>query len=92
MKVIFKTDLLTVNRGVRTFTISQSEKGFFAHEIGELTQIAKVIGGDTRNAHRLNPTVKRANQYGKFFKPKPLQLSECLSIIGKAATSFIYRF
>lgn len=75
-KVVLTTDLETVNRGKQTFTISQSDKGYFAHEIGDLTQWSKVTGGDQRNAHRLNKSVRRGNQYGKFWKVKPYSTFE----------------
>lgn len=70
-KVVLILSLDTVNRGKQTFIVSQSEKGFFAHELGELTEISKVIGGSSQYAHKLNKSVRRGNQYGKFLRPKP---------------------
>jgi hypothetical protein len=70
MKVITTLSLQTVNRGVKLFTISEDEKRkYFAHEIGGLTQFAKVTGKDQLTAHRLNPTIRRGNRYGRYLKP-----------------------
>jgi len=70
MNVIQTIQLPTPNRGIADYIISQDAKGFFAHELGELTQWAKVFKTGERKAHRLNPSVRRGNQYGTFFKPK----------------------
>lgn len=75
MKVIFETNLKTVNRGEKKFIISIDEKGkYFAHEIGEETNWSKVFKTSQFKAHRLNPTVRRGNQYGVYLKPKGFSL------------------
>ena len=69
MKTVFEKTLPTVNRGRKLFTVSVDAKGkFFAHEIGERTQWAEVIGKDQLKAHRLNPTKKHGNQHGRRFR------------------------
>jgi hypothetical protein len=78
--VIDKFTLPTPNRGQREFIITKTAKGYFAHELGELTQFAKVFGTQEQNAHRINPTVKRANQYGYYFKPRPFATFETARI------------
>lgn len=61
---IHSMNIKTVNRGVKQFIISVNKKGkFFAHEIGEKEQVAKVMGWEQYKAHRLNPTRRGANQY-----------------------------
>lgn len=72
-KMVSLIELETVNRGRQMFTISQSDKGYFAHELGELTEISKVTGGAQQYAHKLNKSVRRGNQYGRYWKPKPYQ-------------------
>lgn len=70
-KVIEKIELPTINRGIKQFIISQGAKGYFAHEVGKLLEICHVIGGNECYAHRLNPSVRRGNQYGRYWREKP---------------------
>jgi len=65
-----KITLDTVNRGIKTFIIGEGKGKYYCHELGELTQWAKVTGQEQYKAHRLNPTVKYGNQYGRFWRPK----------------------
>ncbi len=69
-EVIEKIELETVNRGKQNFLISTANGKYFAHELGELTQWAKVTGKEEYKSHRLNPTQKYGNQYGKYFVSK----------------------
>jgi hypothetical protein len=97
-KVILKTTRKTFNRGYREFIVSIDEKGYyFAHEIGGMDQISKVLGltvdnGATYIAHRLNPTVFRSNQYGRFAKVKPLKtkFAALRLIINQMNSNLIY--
>ena len=88
-----KIELDTVNRGKVTFVISQTIKGFFAHEIGELTQWAKVFGGEERKAHRINPTRGYLNQYGRWWREVPLKtIEEAMNIITERAQTHVQYF
>ncbi len=62
-----------INANDRQFIISQTDKGYFAHELGELTQWAIVTGNGERKAHRINPARRFANQYGAFWRPIPFK-------------------
>jgi hypothetical protein len=73
MKVIDQFTLPTANRGTKTYVISATAKGFFAHELGELTPWAQVMATGERTAHRINPTVRRGNRWGRYFKPQPFR-------------------
>lgn len=46
--------------------------GYYAHQLGEHTQWAKIFGGGERKAHRVNPSY-RAN---KFWTVKPFATIE----------------
>lgn len=64
-------ETLTVNG--REFIISIGVRpcrkiGFYAHELGELTQWAKTFGGCERVAHRVNSSMKVK---GRQFIPRP---------------------
>lgn len=70
--VIDKFILPTPNRGDKEFIVAIDNRGgYFAYEVGDLTQWAKVFGTEERNAHQLNPTVRRGNQYGTYRKLRP---------------------
>jgi hypothetical protein len=93
MQVIQKIEVKTVNRGVQTFTVSQNSKGFFAHELGELTQWAKAFNTGEQKAHRLNPTKVVGNQYGSWWKPKPFQyVNEAFQAIHNQANTNVQYF
>lgn len=63
-KRVTSMNLNTVNRGVKQFIISVDKKGkYFAHEIGEKEQVAKVMNWEQYKAHRLNPTKRWRNQH-----------------------------
>lgn len=92
-KVIVKVSLDTVNRGKKLFLISKNDKGYFANEVGELTEISKVTGGDQRYCHRLNPSRKHGNQYGKFWRPKPfVTITEAMNKIQNHAQTNVRYF
>jgi hypothetical protein len=93
MDKIYSTYVQTVNRGKRLFTVSIDQKGkFHAHEIGGLTQWAKVTGKIQLHAHRLNPSKLHGNQYGR----RRLQVGLSMVILAKkliydrAQTTVIY--
>jgi hypothetical protein len=92
MKVIQQIPLPTVNRGIQTFIISVNKKGFFAHELGDLTQFAEVFKKQDRIAHRLNKQVRFGNQHIKSRKPKPFgSIEEAITAIREQAnTTIIY--
>jgi hypothetical protein len=71
MKVVVTLVMQTDNRGERMFLVSKNERGYFAHEVGERTQYAKVMNLGERYAHRINPQVRYGNQYIRSWKPKP---------------------
>lgn len=92
-QTIIRIERDTANRGIKTFIVSQNEKGYFAHELGDLTQWAKVTGNGELAAHRLNPTVKRGNQYGRYFKQKPFtSISEAMTAITERADTKTWYF
>ncbi len=68
-EVVQKMELETVNRGKKSFLIGTANGKYFAHELGELTQWARVTGREEYTSHRLNPTKRYGNQYGKYFVP-----------------------
>jgi len=72
MKVILKFAAVT-NRGLTEFIISETDKGFFAHELGDLTQWAKVFHTQERKAYRLNPRKRYGNQYGRYWRETPVK-------------------
>jgi hypothetical protein len=90
MKMIQEMILPTANRGDQTFIISQSKKGYFAHELGGLTQFAQVVGGEERIAHRINKQVRYGNQHIRSWKQKPFSsIGEALIEIQKHSNSII---
>ena len=75
--VIRKLPLSTVNRGIKPYIISSDRPGrYFAHEVGDLTPIARVIGGASRNAHRVNDTKRWGNQYNRKRITRPYSTIE----------------
>ena len=72
-KVVHKVNVQTVNRGSCTYIISVDSRGYWAHELGELTQWAKVMGTDEQKAHRINPSARRGNQYGTYWRLRPFK-------------------
>jgi hypothetical protein len=93
MKCILKIEEDTPNRGTKTFIVSKSEKGYFAHELGELTQWAKAFNTGELYAHRINPTVRRGNQYGIFWRTKPFtEINQAIAAIQVHAKCHIRYF
>ena len=93
MKVIQHLTLPTVNRGEKEFIISQTDKGFFAHELGDLTQWAKVFGGGEQKAHRLNPNRRIGNQYIRSWRPRPFKtIDRAISSIHEHANTSVQYF
>lgn len=71
MQTVKQLSLETVNRGICDYTITQDAKGYYAHELGELTQWAKVAGTSERKAHRINPSKRIGNQHKTQYVPIP---------------------
>lgn len=88
MKVVDQMELPTNNRGIQTFIISQNEKGFYAHELGELTSWARAFGTGERKAHPLNPT-RRYRYRGYRFRPQPFpSAQEAKTVIQERASTW----
>jgi len=75
-QVVKQFSLETVNRGICEYTITQDKKGFYAHELGELTQWAKVMQTGERKAHRINNNRRRGNQHRTQWVPIPYKSIE----------------
>ena len=75
-QVISKFELPTVNRGIKTFIVSFNGKHYFTHELGRKTQWAKAFDTEDVHAHRCNPSVKRGNQYGRYWRVKGMKQFE----------------
>jgi hypothetical protein len=60
----------TTNRGLTQYTISQTEKGYFAHEIGDYLPWPS---DDVKKAFRLNPLRRYGNQYGRYWRNAPVK-------------------
>jgi hypothetical protein len=93
MKVIVKIEKETVNRGIKLFLVSRNNKGYFAHEVGKPTQWMEVTGKEEYKAHQLNPTVRRGNQYGRFFRQKPFTtIDQAIKTIEESAIQNVQYF
>lgn len=65
--------LKSISLNNREFVLSSEVRpcgkiGFYAHELGELTQWAKVFNTGERKAHRINPSIRVK---GRKFIAKP---------------------
>mgnify|MGYP006344763869 CR=1 FL=1 len=83
MKTVKQFSLETINRGICDYTITQDKKGYYAHELGELTQWAKVMQTGERKAYRIGINRRRGNQYGTQWVIVPyasLELAELAAI------------
>jgi hypothetical protein len=68
-KTISTVTLPTPSRGNTEFIISQCSKGlYWAHELGNVTQWGEAMGTGERKAHRINPSKRFGNQYGKYWR------------------------
>jgi hypothetical protein len=90
-KTVYEEVLDTVNRGKKTFIVAKSTNGkFYAYEIGDLTQMAKILGGISQNAHRLNPTTRWANQHKRYMRLVGLPtLQEAIDVCKKRANEHV---
>lgn len=71
--VISKFSLPTVNRGTVEFVVSVDKKGYYVHELCELTSWARIMGSGEQIAHQIISSTRIGNQYGKYWRPKPLK-------------------
>ena len=91
MQVVYKMQLETANRGMKLFVISANDKSqYFAHEVGELTQWARLFNTGECNAHRINKTRRHGNAYGRRWIIKPFKtISEAVNASIKQAQETI---